>query len=592
MLKKLATNPLVYLFKTNWKYAEGNQKKIVMFWVMFIAANAIDSIIQPLIYAKIINVITLEGITNESIITLFSLLAAVIVVELAFWSFHGPARLIERENAFLSRIGYRKFLLRGIMNLPMQWHTDHHSGDTIDKLEKGASALFGFSESSFEVIKSIVELAICYVMLVKFSPSSIFIVTFMLLVNALITIRFDKVLVPQYKELNRSENSITESVFDSISNISTVIVLRVERLVFEAIVHKLEKPLALFKLNIGISEIKWFLTSICIAIMSFLVLGMYFWNHLGAKAGVLVGSVYLLMNYLDKMGNLFFRFTGMYSDVVRRRTSVENAEELSVDFISGNLTNHVLPQDWQKLEINNLTFSYKGGDKQNLDNISLGITRGKKIAVVGESGGGKTTFLKVMRDLYSPENLTLSVDGKVIPDGFAGICLAISLVPQNPEIFATTIMANITLGAEYTMEDTERFARAACFYDVACALPKKFDSSIKEKGVNLSGGQRQRLALTRGLIASSDKEIILLDEPTSSLDKLTEVIVYNNIFREFHGKTIIATIHNLQLLSLFDEIHMFEDGKIVGSGTLQELLVSCPQFIHLWNTTNISTENE
>lgn len=195
-----------------------------------------------------------------------------------------------------------------------------------------------------------------------------------------------------------------------------------------------------------------------------------------------------------------------------------------------------------------------------------------------------------MRDLYHPKTLELSVDGRPIQDGFGGISRAISLVPQNPEIFATTIMENITLGAEYEHDFVRHFTDIACFTDVAEKLPHGLETSIKEKGVNLSGGQQQRLALSRGLLACHDKDIILLDEPTSSLDTATEMRVYQNIFGAFKGKTIISTIHRLHLLPLFDKIYFFDQGRIAGKGTLQELLSTNAQFQDLWQQGILASE--
>jgi ABC-type multidrug transport system fused ATPase/permease subunit len=234
--------------------------------------------------------------------------------------------------------------------------------------------------------------------------------------------------------------------------------------------------------------------------------------------------------------------------------------------------------------VKNLDFSYPGGEKRELHlaDVALTIGRGERIALVGASGSGKTTLLKVIRNLYHPEEIDLQVDGVPITGGFEGICRAIALVPQDPEIFATTIKENITLGAEYDAETIRRFTDMARFTEVADSLPKKLDSAINEKGVNLSGGQRQRLALARGLLACEDKPVVLLDEPTSSIDIATEMMIYRNIFQGFSGKAILSSIHRLHLLPLFDRIYFFDQGRIIGSGTLNELLSSCPEFRDLW----------
>lgn len=551
---------------------------------MFTVAQLVELFFQPLIWAAIMNVVQKEGITEVSIRKLFLLLLLTLASDLVFWAFHGPARVLEQINSFRARMNYRKSLLKGVMTLPMEWHVDHHSGDTIDKVEKGTGGLYSFSQVSFQIIYAVVSLIGSYAILVYFSPPAAYIVLAMLILSAWITIRFDKVLIDQYKELNKTENQISESVFDAISNIATVIILRVEKLVFKALANKIEKPLALYKKNVKISETKWFLTNVCASVMTIIVMTVYFWENMGTTQQILVGNVYLLTKYLGEISQLFFKFTSMYSDIVKNKARVMNSEELTEDFKPENFTNHVLPEDWRRLEVANLNFSYhnEGKGDDHLKDVSLSFERGLNYAVVGESGSGKTTTLKLARDLYKPTSGQVVCDGNVIVDGFGGISRAIALVPQNPEIFATTILENITLGAEHDMDSVRHFTDMACFTDVVEKLPRKFDSSIKEKGVNLSGGEQQRLALARGLLACHDKDVVLLDEPTSSLDTSTEMRVYRNIFREFRDKTIISSIHRLHLLPMFDKIYMFCGGRIVASGTLQDLLATCPEFQELW----------
>ena len=118
----------------------------------------------------------------------------------------------------------------------------------------------------------------------------------------------------------------------------------------------------------------------------------------------------------------------------------------------------------------------------------------------------------------------------IVKGGFKSISSYISLIPQDPEIFSSTIKENITLGLSFSDKEIKKFTDLARFSDVVKKLPKGLNSSIVEKGVNLSGGEKQRLALSRGLLASEDKEIILLDEPTSSVDSKNELLIYQNIY--------------------------------------------------------------
>jgi ABC-type multidrug transport system fused ATPase/permease subunit len=202
--------------------------------------------------------------------------------------------------------------------------------------------------------------------------------------------------------------------------------------------------------------------------MTILVLAVYFIQHMSSVQGILIGNVYLLFRYLDKISELFFRFCGMYGDILQRKAKVMNSEILTSDFRQENFTNHVLPENWKTIEVNNLNFSYQngGGVELHLKDVSLTVNRKERIALVGPSGSGKTTLLKIIRNLYHPQEINLSVDGKIISQGFDGISRAIALVPQDPEIFATTIRENITLGAEYSPEMIREFTDMACFTDV------------------------------------------------------------------------------------------------------------------------------
>ena len=247
-----------------------------------------------------------------------------------------------------------------------------------------------------------------------------------------------------------------------------------------------------------------------------------------------------------------------------------------------------MPKNWREIRIEGLNFSYDGnGDKAHLDNVSITLKRGEKIALVGETGSGKTTLLKVMRGLHSPEKMKLFVDGNLIATGFDGICDAIALVPQDPEIFTSTIWENITMKVDYEHTEVLKATDMAHFTSVGNALPQKFESKVNEKGVNLSGGQRQRLALARGVLAGMHKDILLLDEPTSSLDLATEQDVYRNILSMAENKTVVSTIHRLHLLPYFDTVYMFKDGKVVCSGHVHQLLRNCPEFQELWSKQTV-----
>ena len=576
-------NPLVYLVRKMWMYSRGNHARVVLYMGMSALANLLSAL-EPLIVGLFLNTLQVQGLSEGNLLHLLFILSLLLVLEVSFWSLHGPSRVIENNNAFFVRRNYKNYLLQGTMSLPMEWHTDHHSGDTIDKIEKGTTALFSFSERTFEIIQGTITLATAFGAMFYFDTLAGAVALVISAVTFFVLTLFDKRLVPGYKTVNRMENAISAKIFDALSNITTVIILRVESLVLKSIDVFIQKPLEKFRGNNKLNEWKWFTSAIFGRIAVVSVVALYLIAHSAAGA-VLVGTIYILYGYANQIRDTFFKFAYLYNDIVRYRASVSNTEELSQDFRSVIVSGEKhLPVDWSKLQIADLSFSYHDdeGADLHLDGISLSFRKGERVALIGESGGGKTTFLKVVRDLYHPKTLDLTVDGKSMPGGFAEISDSISLIPQDPEIFATTIRENLTLDVEYSDEQLRRFTDMSRLTQVIDQLPKKLESSIVEKGVNLSGGEKQRLAVARGLLASVDKDIMLLDEPTSSVDFQNELVIFANIFEAFPRQTIIASVHRLHLLSLFDSIYYFADGKIIASGTFEHLGKSSPEFQLLW----------
>ncbi len=592
---KQAGLPVWYLFKQLYKYSEGNRKRLVWAWSMLGFAGLIEVLVPPFIVSKMLSIVESQGITSENLGQLLWLLVGMVGAVVLFWALHGPARVMECDNAFQARLNYRERMLSGVLGLSVDWHNEHHSGETIDRVAKGASSIYEFGQNSFETIYAVIKLAGSYFLLAYFFVPSLYIVGGMTVFIAWVIIRFDRVIMPEYRQLNKDENKIAEAIQDFISNILTVIILRVEKLVFDTIMKKARAPHKTDKRNNTLNEIKWFITCFLCSLMVAIVLGAYYITHKGVAVGVVFTGVYLLHQYLQNMSYICQTFSGMFSFFASRQARLLDAEGIIEEFGDGSLTNHVLPKHWRELAIKGLSFTYKGTTSgPQLKNVSLTLERGKRVACIGESGSGKTTFLKVFRELHKPSALELSVDGNIIEDGFAGIARAVALAPQNPEIFAMTIRRNITLGAEYTDDEIRRYTDMAVFTKVALSLPSGLDSAINEKGVNLSGGQQQRLALARALLACIGKDIILLDEPTSSLDSATERRVYANIFAGFPEATIISSIHRLHLLPLFDQIVVFENGQIVDTGTYQELLGRCELFrrmLYQYNAGNGGTES-
>ena len=164
----------------------------------------------------------------------------------------------------------------------------------------------------------------------------------------------------------------------------------------------------------------------------------------------------------------------------------------------------------------------------------------------------------------------------------ASIAETITLFPQEPEIFENTIEHNVTLGLPFEEKEILEVCDTAHFTEVLKQLPKGLQSNIMEKGVNLSGGQKQRLALARGILAAKSSDIILLDEPTSSVDPKTEIQIYEKLFEECKDKAVISSLHRLYLLNYFDYIYVLQAGRIVAEGSFESLKKTSSVFLDLW----------
>ncbi|MGV8169098.1 MAG: ABC transporter ATP-binding protein [Candidatus Nanoarchaeia archaeon] len=590
--------PVWFMWKKTWEFSKGNRRNVVLYIILSVIAN-IFIFLQPLVLAKLLNVIQLEGISQDNLLKIILIVSFFVFTIVGFWLFHGPSRIIERQNAFYVRANYKKYLVDGVLSMPSEWHQEHHSGDTIDKIEKGTNALYQYSGGTYEVIETIVRLVSSVGALLYFNLMSGFVAIFFIIIAVMIVLRYDKRLRAQYREINHAENATSQKVFDFISNITTVIILRMEKMASSEIYKKIQAPFKIFTKNVIQSEIKWALVSLTSASMIFFVLSVYLIKEAWLGGVILIGTVFALYGYVDRISGLFFRFAYKYGDITMMKAYLDNAEELAVDFKEQRNSKSVSMNEWKRLQIENLTFSYNSSknskqEELHLDNVNVVLRKGEKIALVGESGSGKTTFLKLLRGLYVPNDVRLVLvrkNDEIHLDRFENISESMALIPQDPELFTATIRENITMGIDCSEDEIKVYTDMACFTDVAKRLPKGLESSIKEKGVNLSGGEKQRLALSRGLLASRTKEIIMLDEPTSSVDSRNELKIYENIFSQNKEKTIISSIHRLHLLPLFDTIYFFEKGKISASGNLEELIDKSPKFKKLWEKYHRQKQN-
>ena len=286
--------------------------------------------------------------------------------------------------------------------------------------------------------------------------------------------------------------------------------------------------------------------------------------------GSLVSFNALLVYFLDPIKNLINLQPTLQTAIV---ASDRLGEILDLEIEKGENQSHKVSPISLKGDISILDISFRYGTRQLvLEHFTMNIRKGQRVAIVGESGAGKTTIAKLLLNLYPYEAGTITVADYALPD-IQLECLRdkIAYIPQETFLFSGTILDNLTFGIERpNMEDVIRCAQMAQIHEFVNALPLRYETHLDENGNNLSGGQRQRIAIARAMLKKP--EILILDEATSNLDAVTEKAIQETLDSYSDGMTTIIIAHRLSTIRSCDAIFVMEKGRILESGSHDELM--------------------
>lgn len=288
-----------------------------------------------------------------------------------------------------------------------------------------------------------------------------------------------------------------------------------------------------------------------------------------------VATVFLIFSYTANITDMLFQFGN--SSLRNFSRALGDARDMAT-----TLSQEVEIQDPAKPELprmhhgaikfEDVVFTHNGADEPVFDGLNLHIKSGEKIGLVGHSGSGKTTFMRLLLRFSDIQGGQISIDGQNIARVTQNdLHEQIAYVPQEPLLFHRSIRENIAYGwLDASQEAIEAAAKMASAHEFITALPKGYDTLVGERGVKLSGGQRQRIAIARAMLKNAP--ILVLDEATSALDSESEVLIQAALWKLMEGRTAIVIAHRLSTIQKMDRIIVLDKGRIVEEGSHKELI--------------------
>ncbi|MEK4357769.1 ABC transporter ATP-binding protein [Paenibacillus sp. FSL M7-1455] len=564
-------------------YQKGNWKAFVRLvretkpsvWMLSVAVllsviSTLVSLVVPLFTKGLVDSFTADSIKPSQIAMLIaSFVASAISGGISIYLLN---RLGQEVVAKL-----RERLWKKLLKLTIPYYDNHRTGDTISRMTNDTAVLKGLvSEHVTGFFNGVISMVGAIVILLLLDWKMTLIILAAIPVTA-------AVLVP----LGRVMLNISRRLQDETADFTTILnqVLSEIRLVKASNAEERENAMGakaiagLLKLGIREGKIQAFIGPIISFVMMGLMVLIIGYGGMrvssGAlSAGDLVAFILYLVQIIMPMNQITMFFTQLQKSVGATERIVGILEDRQENVKVGK----ALTGPIQTIQLEHVYFSYEKGDTV-LHDISFTLEPGKVTAVVGPSGGGKTTLFSIIERFYLPDSGMIRVGGQDVSEfSLESWRKQIGYVPQESPIVAGTIRDNICYGMDRDVSDEElkqaaHMAYADIFID---ELPEGYETEVGERGIKLSGGQRQRISIARALLRNP--QILMLDEATSSLDSQSEVFVQKALQNLMKGRTTLVIAHRLSTVVDADQILFIEKGRITGRGTHQELVESHPMY--------------
>ena len=568
----------IKVFVPLWKFIKEEKFKIILAATLLVLSS-VSSIL-----AGYLNGGAVEAITKMNLYKAIIFLVIYLLISLIFGSLFailGNQILQNVENKLSRKLSY--FAYVKALNLPAYAYEKKSSGEIINRITNDAGSLSFTFGQLLDLLSSFLSVFIITIYIIFNSWLIALEIGFFLIILFLVLNKYNPLLKKIHKEKKEYNDNFTSLVNETVRGIREIktlgiknnLLLGIKDLLTSLYKKSNEEIDMRKKFKILNNFIKSFLEVIVFITCAILL------YYRQVSLTFFIAMTYYVYRYMWLMENIN-SFSQTYQQLI---VSLERVNELLENklFEDEKFGSKKIENIKGVIQFKDVDFAYPN-EKTTLNKFNLELQPNKKIAIVGKSGQGKSTIFNLLTRVFDPTNGSILLDGINISDlTESELRKNISIIRQEPFVFNKSIRENFQLiNQKIRLKDIREYAKMAYLDDYIMSLPKKYDTVLGEGGVNLSGGQKQRLSIARTLAKQS--KVILLDEATSALDNSSQEYIKKTIDNLVIDHTIVIVAHRLSTIMDADIIHVVDGGKIIASGTHNELMKKCKIYKDLYKT--------
>lgn len=548
---------------------KGNYHKFFLAVIFFFIKHA-PVWVLPIVTANIINDITSgSSETYQNIIIQVMIMIVLVALNVPMNYMYTRYKSLATRYA---ETGLRRALVRKLQQLSISYHKETQSGRLQSKIMRDVEAVETLSTQMFLSILNI-ALNIAIALIVTINKSLVVFIFFLLTtpIAAATMVFFRNVMKKRNNEFRKEMEETSARVMEMVELIP---VTRAHALEEEEVQKMSGQLFAVAEKGYRLDVIQSLFGSVGWAIFQiFQVVCLGFTGFLAIKGTVMPGDITLYQSYFATIVSQVSSLMSLIPTIAKGIESVNSiGEVLLEDDIEQNEGKEVIKDIYGEFDFKDVTFRYNNIDRPVLHNLNLHVDKGETIALVGESGAGKSTILNIVIGFNQVNSGEVLIDGHNMKDiDLRSYRKYLAVVPQTSILFSGTIRDNITYGVDNVDEATlDEIVKAANLTDLINSLPDGLDTMVGEHGGKLSGGQRQRISIARALIRNP--KVIVLDEATSALDSISEKLIQEALNNLTKDRTTFIVAHRLSTIKDADKIAVIADGHCVEYGTYDELM--------------------